>query len=73
MTPRKAATARRALGAGADAEPFAAQLAAMATAESVSVRTSDGFAAQVRRLMLLARRKERLRSREQPLNGIFDG
>jgi hypothetical protein len=32
----------------------------MATAESVSVRTSDGFAAQGRRLMLLARRKERI-------------
>jgi hypothetical protein len=36
------------------------KLAAMATAESVSVRTSDGFAAQGRRLMLLARRKERI-------------
>jgi hypothetical protein len=32
----------------------------MATAESVSVRTSDGFAAQGRRLMLLGRRKERI-------------
>jgi hypothetical protein len=32
----------------------------MATAESVGVRRSDGFAAQGRTLMLLARRKERI-------------
>jgi hypothetical protein len=45
----------------------------MATAESVSVRTSGGFAAQGRRLMLLARRKERIEIEGTATEVLFGG